>query len=376
MIYLDYNAKAPLLPEARQAMLEALDYLGNPSSVHGDGRLNRKLLEKARNDMATRVNTHPHDIIFTSGASESNAQVMQTWLNKDMDIWISAIEHPSIHEAAIQHHRPIHILPVDRDGVLNLDQLEQQLSSSLAVLKAVTVMAANNETGVIQPITDIRRIAKKYGALFHVDATQALGRIPVDVQEWQADYVSASSHKIGGPLGAGMIIARKGFPLDPLIHGGGQEQSRRAGSQNVPAIVGFAAALNTMASFDWQDIQNLRDTLEQSLLSFYSTIKIFGHQAPRLANTSCLHMPGVTNQTQVIGFDLAGLALSAGSACSSGKVKPSTVLKAMGYNDNMAQQAIRVSLCPTTTEKDIKAFIQTWLSIKQRADAQYDNLAA
>ena len=364
MVYLDYNAKAPLLKQAREAMINTLDHVGNPSSVHSAGRHIRKILETARQDIATCINAQPSEIVFMSGASEANVQVVRTLQNLNAEIWTSSLEHTSILEAVGDSYKPI---PVVTDGIIDVDYLAQRLQQSTAMAKAVIVMAANNETGVIQPIKELSLIAKRYKALLFVDATQALGRIPVDFQDWNVDYMTCSSHKVGGPLGMGALIVRKGRPLNPLIVGGGQEQNRRAGTHNVPAIVGFAAAVKTMIHFDWSHILQLRNTMEKRLRAQSSDIMIMGQESDRLANTSCIHMSGVLNQTQVMGFDLAGFAVSAGSACSSGKMKPSSVLKAMGLSDIIAQETIRISLCPQTTTADIDNFLQTWLTIKQRA---------
>ena len=373
MVYLDYNAQAPLLKEARAAMIDTLDYVGNPSSVHGAGRCTRKFMETARQDIAVCVNAQSSEIIFTSGASEANVQVVRTLQNIKAEIWMSAMEHSSILEAVGDKYN---LIPATTDGVIDVNYLAQSLQQSTAVHKAVIVMAANNETGVIQPIKDVSVIANQYSALLFVDATQALGRIPVDFRDWNVDYMTCSSHKVGGPLGAGALIVRKDRPLNALIVGGGQEQNRRAGTHNVSAIVGFAAAVKTMIHFDWNPVQQLRNTMEQRLQAQSFDVIMTGQNSNRLNNTSCIHMPGVSNQTQVMGFDLAGFAISAGSACSSGKVKPSTVLKAMGFNDIIAQETIRVSLCPQTTMTDIDGFVQTWLTIKQRADKNDHAMAA
>jgi cysteine desulfurase len=371
MIYLDYNARAPLLPTARQAMIEALDLVGNPSSVHTAGRFIRKALESARNQIAEYIGASPAEVVFTSGASEANTQVVQTFRVLGADIFISAIEHDSVRQAAPEAIQ----IPVKSTGVLDILALESLLQRSSSPLLAVSVMAANNETGVLQPLREVVEIVKKYGGVIHVDASQAVGRIPVHFKEWGIDYLTFSSHKLGGPMGAGAVIVREGCPLEPLVWGGGQEKNRRAGTQNVPAIIGFAAAVQEMKPVNWQPIEILRDDMEKEIQLIAKEVHIFGKGSPRLPNTSCLSMPGVENETQVIAFDLAGIAVSAGAACSSGKVTPSTVLKAMGFSTQTVREAIRVSLSPQTCRQEIKAFVTTWGRIYHQAHIHRSPLA-
>jgi cysteine desulfurase len=364
MIYLDYNARAPLLVAAQQAMIEALQLEGNPSAVHGFGRAIRKKLEEARAQIAQFIGAKEREVVFTSGASESNTQILKSFKQRGAQIFVSAIEHASVWMDAADAT----IIPVTMDGIVDIAALEVLLQKAPKGLKAVSVMVANNETGVIQPIADVRVIAKNYDCWVHVDATQAVGRIPISFKEWEVDYLTFSSHKLGGPVGVGVTVVREGWPLEALIVGGGQEQNRRAGTQNVAAIRGFAAAVQEMQKFDWQPVAALRDYLEHHLKVSVPSMQVVGEKVARLPNTSCLHMPGVDSSTQVMAFDLAGIAISAGSACSSGKVKPSRVLQAMGLGEEVSRQTIRVSLCPHNTSQEIEQFIATWIKVYSSAE--------
>lgn len=348
--YLDWNATAPLRPEAAAAMRETMAHCGNPSSVHRWGRAARQAIEAARDRIAALV---PGDVTFTSGGTEANhLALLGTGPRR---VLVSAVEHGSVLQAVPTAER----IPVDHDGILDLAALDALLSSGPPAL--VSVMLANNETGVIQPLTDIVEIAHARGALVHTDAVQAAGKIPLDTG---ADILTLSAHKIGGPQGVGAVVSR--VELAPMIRGGGQERGRRAGTENLVGIAGFAAAAEAAlaGTADYERVGGLRDRLEAALPGAV----VVGAEAPRLPNTSAIAMPGMAAETQVIAFDLAGVMVSAGAACSSGKVGPSHVLAAMGIAPEIANSTIRVSLGWTTTEADIDRFIDTWTALRARRD--------
>ncbi len=363
-IYLDYNATAPLRSQARDAMIRALSVTGNPSSVHGFGRAARRLVEEGREAVAALAGVAPAQIVFTSGGTEANAMALRGLASAGRTILVSAIEHPSVLTATASA-----AVPVRPDGVVDLGALDGMLAACGPA--AVSLMAANNETGVIQPLSDAVEIARRHGALVHCDAVQAAGKIAVDFDSLGVDLLSLSGHKIGGPPGVGALVLRDGVVVPPLILGGGQERSRRGGTENVPGIVGFGAAAeaarNGLDAF--AGLAAWRDALERRLLEISPEAAIFGRRSPRLANTSCIEMPGVPAETQVMAFDLAGIAVSAGSACSSGKVAASPVLAAMGVAEGPASSAVRVSLGWDTDADEIEAFVKAWSSIFQRAGA-------
>lgn len=351
--YLDWNATAPVRPEARAAMADALALTGNPSSVHGAGRAARALIEDARESVANMVGAGANQIVFTSGGSEANALA----LSSGMRVLASSVEHDSV----LAHAGPERIA-VTPDGVVDLDDLDAKLADRRPTL--VTVMMANNETGTIQPITDVVRIARSHGALVHTDAAQAAGRMPVDFLSLGADLLSVSAHKLGGPQGIGALAIGERASVMPWIKGGGQERGRRAGTENVAGIAGFGAAAMAAPATDWTSVQSLRDDLEQRAVGLGA--EIFADQAPRLPNTASLRLPGMKAETLVIALDLAGIAVSAGAACSSGKVRPSPVLTAMGKPAGIASEAIRVSLGWTTTAEEIDLFIAALGEIRDR----------
>lgn len=352
--YLDHNATSPLRPVAFDAMVEALRAGGNPSSVHGVGRRARALVDKARREVAALVGALPAETIFTSGGTESNNLALSGAGRRR--VLASAIEHDSVRRAAPQAET----LPVDGDGVLDLAALEQALAAS-AEPALVSVMLANNETGVVQPIADVVRLARAAGALVHCDGIQGAGKVPVDLHGLGVDYLSLSAHKLGGPTGVGALVIRGGAPLRPNLRGGGQESNRRAGTENVPGIAGFGAAAAQAA--DGLDVTALRDRLELTLVQIAAGAKVFGVKAPRIANTTCISMPGVPAETQVMAFDLAGVCISAGAACSSGKVQRSPVLEAMGVPAAEAGCAIRISLGWNSTSADIERLITAWQNL-------------
>jgi cysteine desulfurase len=358
--YFDWNATAPLRPEARAAMLAALDASGNASSVHGEGRTARQRVEAARRRVAALVGgAKVNQVTFVSGATEANALALQPGIADRL--FVSAVEHPSVLAGGRFAQEQVEILPVDGNGIVDLDALAGALV--MAERPLVSVMLANNETGVIQPIAEIAAIVHAANGLLHVDAVQAAGRIPVDMCALGADLMSLSSHKIGGPQGAGALIVGSGQNLKPLIRGGGQERGLRAGTENVAAIAGFGAAAEAaLAGPDAEAgrMAALRERLEGGLRAATPDAIIFAHGVGRLPNTTLVAVPGVKAETALIAFDLNGFALSSGAACSSGKVAASHVLAAMGVEPALARGAIRISLGPTTTETEVESLLIAW----------------
>ena len=367
-VYLDYNATAPVRPEAAAAVAEALAAAGNPSSVHGFGRRARKRVEDAREQVAALIGAAPADIVFTSGGTEANALALAGAGRRR--ILASAIEHDSVLAAAAALDPETPRIPVARSGVVDLDALVRLLDGQGGAT-LVSVMLANNETGVIQPVAEIARRAHAAGALVHCDAIQAAGKIPVDVPALGADLVSLSAHKLGGPQGVGALYVAEGIALAPLLRGGGQERGRRAGTENVPGIAGFGAAAAAAQSglAESARIAALRASLEAAVLARPNRASIAGADSSRLPNTSCIVLPGVPSETQVMALDLAGVAVSAGSACSSGKVKASHVLAAMGFAPEEAGAAIRVSLGWSSTRADVERFVEAWGAVAARRAA-------
>ena len=356
-IYMDWNATAPVHPAARAAMLAALEDCGNPSSVHGFGRRARKRVDDARAALADLVGAKVENIIFTSSGTEANALMLAN--RGQRRLVVSAVEHDSILKPA----GDAVAINVDREGIVDLDHLQALLVSD-AQPALVSVMLANNETGVIQPVADAAEIAHAHGALLHVDAAQAVGRVPVTLDALGADFVTVSGHKFGAPQGVGALIAAKSAPqILPLLQGGGQERNRRAGTENVPAIAGLGAAIAGLEPAESVELASLRDTLQQRLITTDPAAVVFGASVLRLPNTLCFASGEKSAETLVMAFDLAGIAISAGSACSSGKVKPSHVVTAMGFDRDVASRAIRVSLGRNNTAADIDAFFAAWLRI-------------
>jgi cysteine desulfurase len=348
--YLDHNATSPLRPAAFDAMVAALRLGGNPSSVHRSGRTARSLIDGARRQVAVLVGALPVEIVFTSGGTEANNMAIDGSGRKRL--LVSSVEHDSVLKAASNAE----IIPVDANGVVDLGALERLLAPGEPAL--VSVMFANNETGVLQPIADVVRLARKAGALVHCDAVQAAGKVRVDMRGLGVDYLSLSAHKLGGPSGVGALVVRSGAPFASDRRGGGQESNRRAGTENVAGIAGFGAAAD--ASREGLMVEGLRDRMERSLLAIAPGARVFGAEVPRLGNTSCISMPGVKAETQVMALDLAGLCVSAGAACSSGKVHRSAVLAAMGVEDAVAETAIRISCGWSTESDDIERLIAAW----------------
>ncbi len=351
MAYLDANATEPLRPEARAAVLAALDLVGNPASVHGAGRAARRVLEQARESLAARFGTPAGGVVFTSGGTEADALAIHG-LGRGRRIIVGATEHDAIRAAAPSAV----VLPVDRDGVARLDLLPALLAEGPAL---VCLMLANNETGTVQPVAEAAVLCRATGALLHVDAVQAAGRCRVSLTALGAHSLAVSSHKLGGPPGAGALLLAPGMEIDALVRGGGQERGRRGGTPNLPAIAGFAAAASAGPS---GHLAVLRDRIEAGAAAL-GAVPLGGPD--RLSNTSCLALPGVRAESQVIALDLAGVQVSAGAACSSGKVARSHVLDAMGLG-MLAGEAIRVSLPWNATDADADAFLAAYADMAAR----------
>ncbi len=359
--YLDYNATAPLRPEVREAIVDALHVHGNPSSVHEEGRAARALVEQARAKVAKLAGAAPEDVIFTSGGSEANALALAAQGGQAWHCYLSAVEHPSVLAGGRFYRETTTILPVTKDGLADLAVLAKELEKHhLGGWRPfVSLMVANNETGAVQPVPEAAAIVHEAGGLLHSDAVQAAGRIPLDLASLGADMLSLSAHKIGGPKGIGALVLKPGVSVEPLLKGGGQERRRRAGTENVPGIVGFGVAAELAAGdiAKTAGIKALRDSLEAGARAIAPDAVVVSAGVERLPNTSCIAVPGVKAETLVIGLDLAGVSVSAGSACSSGKVEASHVLSAMGVAPELAQGAIRVSLGFGTTSHDIERFL-------------------
>ncbi|MES2214927.1 MAG: cysteine desulfurase family protein [Pseudomonadota bacterium] len=357
MMYFDYNASSPILPEAREAMMKVMTSPLNPSSVHSFGRNAKSLIENARNDTALALGVNlrkdQYNLVFTSSATEANNLVMNHF--KGSKILISATEHISILKHA-EYKQDISILKVDNEGVVDLEVLESYLKAHPGPSSLVSIMLANNETGVIQPISDIAAIVHKYGAVLHSDCVQGLGKISCNILELGVDFASISAHKFGGPLGAAALVHKAQYHMHPHILGGGQERSVRSGTENVPAIVGMGVA----ASIATPQTSKLRDIFESGVRDICKDAIIFGRNAPRLPNTSMVYMPNVPANLQVISFDIRGMAVSSGSACSSGKVKISHVLIASGVEARIADCAIRFSFGISNTEEEIEKLAKAW----------------
>jgi cysteine desulfurase len=365
-VYLDWNATTPLRTEARQAMSDALDLPGNASSVHAEGREARKWIEGARAAVAKAVGTVPRNVVFTSGGTEANALALAPNLRRGTGpavdrLVVSAIEHASVLSGGRFPRDQIETAGVIPAGVVDLDHLRQLLRDRPPAL--VSVMLANNETGAIQPIADVAEIVHAAEGVLHVDAIQAFGKIPLDMAETGADLLTLSAHKIGGPKGVGALVLSEGLSgLEPLLRGGGQELSRRAGTENVAGIAAFgAAATAAMAALPAEGgrLRALQERLEHGLRLTPDVI-VFSDSVRRLPNTTLFTALGLKAETAVIGFDLAGIAVSSGSACSSGKVQPSHVLKAMGFEAEIAQGAVRLSMGWSTRDADVDRCLEGW----------------
>ncbi len=364
--YLDCNAGIPARDEVVAAMAETLAEGGNPSAIHAPGRRARARMEQARAQVAALVDAQPDMVIFTSGGTESNNLALSVPGHR---LIVSAVEHPSVYEPA--QSQAAQWLAVDGQGRADPVHLDRLLAENPGPA-LVSVMLANNETGVINPIRDLAAIAHAHGALFHCDAAQGPGRLSVSVSDLDVDFLTLSAHKMGGPTGIGALIARKGEThLAPILLGGGQERRRRAGTENLAGIVGFGVAARLtgqeMAGGEAvARIKELRNRLEAMVMERVPAAQVAGKDAERLCNTSCLVLPGLPALTQVMALDLAQVAVSAGSACSSGKVAESRVLRAMGWGADQARAAIRISLGPKTRCDEIDMFLSAWCDLARR----------
>lgn len=370
--YLDYNATTPLRPEVAERVCRLLAEPHNASSVHFYGREGKKFLENARETLAQAVNAWKNEIVFTSCGTEANNAVLHA--AGERRVLVSAIEHSSIAKTVPQAER----IPVDADGVVRVEALRELLAQEDKPV-LVSVMLANNETGVIQPVAEVVRACRDWGGdvLAHTDAAQALGKIPVDFSMLGVDMMTVSAHKLGGPQGAAALVIRNDLPIKPLLTGGGQELGRRAGTENVAGISGFGLAveLTERDGEQWKRLRGWLDAMEDEILAHAPDAIVFGRGLSRLPGTSCIAMPGVGSETQLMAFDLAGVAVSAGSACSSGRIEASHVIKAMGYGQEVAGTAIRISGGWGTTEADIRKITMEWRKLYDRAGSKSDTSA-
>ena len=377
-VYLDHNATVPIRPEVLDTMSEVLQIGGNASSVHAEGRKARQFLEVARENIATFVDGETGGVIFTGGGTEACNLALQTRKAPKgviRRILVSSIEHAAVlaplddltenEDISVTH------LPVSEQGVVDIKALSTALEDPSPAL--VVVMAANNETGVIQPIAEIGAMVRSHGSLFFCDAIQAAGKIPLSMKGMNIDILSLSAHKIGGAAGVGALVVRDGIVLKPLLRGGGQELRRRAGTENLAGCVGFglAARLAMQGLSSYSNLSTLRDDLESQLADSFPEISIFAESTHRLPNTSCFALPDMRAETMVMSLDLAGIAVSSGAACSSGKVTRSHVLEAMGVSHNLLEGTIRISLGHTNTVSDIHQLIS---ALKSHVDISQPKL--
>ena len=365
-LYLDHNATSPLRPEIREAMLDVMEGAHNPSSTHAEGRAAKKILEDARGVIAEMLRAPKEGVVFTSGGTEAVNMALQGAVQgpaKIRRLMLSAIEHDAVKASARaqkEHGIEVEMIPVTRDGIIDLafveDRLrEYDLQKDGAFL--LCSMLANNETGVIQPVEKLGLLVWPKGGYLFVDAVQGFGKLDVNFGQCGADLMAIGAHKVGGPVGVGALLMKPGLALSPLLRGGGQELSRRAGTENLAAITGFAKAAEIAQPGDYALLAAIRDRIEAGLSE---DVIIWGKQSKRLPNTSCFSAPGFKSETQVMVMDLGGAAISAGSACSSGKVRTSGVLDAMGASDDQASSAIRVSLGWTNKQEDAERFLRLW----------------
>lgn len=368
-IFCDYNAGAPMRPEALAAWLEAARALGNPSSVHGDGRRAHARLEQAREDIAACLGARSMDIVFTSGATEAAHLALEgAWAGGVRRLAVSAIEHEAVFAGANKLDPGCAVLPVEAKGGLDLAVLREFAGAEDQPF-LLALMLVNNETGAIQPVTEAAEIVHQAGGVLLCDAAQGLGRVPVSLGPLGADYLIASGHKLGAGPGAGVLAMACGSPFAAPRAGGGQERGRRPGTENLPAISALAACLPACLAEREAQMQRqgaLRDDLEAQLAARFCEVQIFADAGPRVANTSCLALPGLSAETALIGLDLAGVRASSGAACSSGKVRPSRVLSAMGIAPERAAEAIRLSFGWASTASDVEAILTAFARIGAR----------
>lgn len=364
-IYLDYNSTTPPLPEALLGAEKAFKEWGNPSSVHQSASGAKALLWEARENLAKLLSCHPLELIFTSGASESNNQAIKGLCPEPKghrnEVILSSVEHPSVltlGEFLKKRNFKVHYAPVSRKGKLDENRFDKMLGEKTLL---VSIMLANNETGVIYPVKKLASKTKERGAFFHSDMTQGLGKVPINLSDLNVDLASFSGHKFYGLKGCGVLYRKKEIPLENLIHGGPQEKFQRAGTENLPGIAAFGAMAEKGREIiaTNQKLKHLRDEMEKDILKKIPRLEVIGGEAQRLPNTSCLYIPGVQGETLLINLDLKGFSLSAGSACHSGKLEASSVLKAMGLSEGEAKSCLRVSLGYKTKREELKTFVTT-----------------
>ncbi|MBY0381990.1 MAG: cysteine desulfurase [Xanthobacteraceae bacterium] len=368
-VYFDWNATTPMRPQAKAAMIKALEMAGNPSSIHAEGRAARRLVEEARTAVAHAVGATAANVIFSSGGTEANALALTPGLRREGEavtrLVMSAIEHPSVLSGGRFAVEDIEVAPVTVDGVVDLARLQELLAGKPPAL--VSVMLANNETGAIQPISEVAGLVHAAHGVLHVDGVQALGKIDINFNELGADLLSLSAHKVGGAKGVGaLVLSDRIAGLEPLIEGGGQEKGRRAGTENVVGIASFGAAVSAAddtRAASANRMRKLQEKLERGLLTISPQIRIISSGVRRLPNTTLFSAPGMKAETAVIAFDLEGMAVSSGSACSSGKVRPSHVLEAMGIPPALAQGAVRLSWGWDTAEAEVQYLLEAWKTL-------------
>ena len=351
-LYLDYNASAPIIRDVIDIMHKSIEIMGNPSSIHSSGRKARKVVEDSRELISETIDSNPKNIIFTSGATEANTLALRC--SHEMNTFISSIEHDSV----LKQNINANIIPVTSEGIVNLELLEKMVKKSFKKKIFVSIMAVNNETGVIQPIKKISEICLRYKAIFHVDAVQAIGRIDISMKNLNIDLLTISSHKIGGPKGIGCLAVsdRTYSLLSPIIKGGGQERGFRGGTEAVNQIIGFGTAAKYAQKLGLVETRPSRDYIEKKVVSMIPKAMIIGKNASRVANTSLIAFKNVSAESIVIALDIEGYEVSSGSACSSGKVSESHVLKAMGLENDIVNGAIRISLCRSLNKSEILSF--------------------
>lgn len=366
-IYFDYNATCPIRPEVIDFMAEAMRQTGNASSMHSFGRSSRRLVEEGRGRLADILSIRPNQVIFNSGATEGNNTILNKFRNQC--VFISAIEHPSILQAAENISEDTHLIPTDEHGVIRLDTLKGMLNEHNPAL--ISVMLVNNESGVIQPVKDITRIAKEHNPeiIVHSDITQAIGRLEIKFDDLGVDFASLSAHKFGGPQGVGALIMKRGLQVPKLLLGGGQERRQRAGTENVAGIAGLGLAAQicgeNLVAYQ-EKLTHYKQQIENAISQTSSQIRIFGQEAERVANTVLFSLPGLKAETVLMNFDLEGIALSSGSACSSGTLQSSHVVQSMGANDEELIASIRLSMGWATTQEEVDQFITIWQKMSQR----------
>ena len=366
-IYIDHNATTPPLPEVIDAVCAAMRLIGaNPSSIHANGRAARKLIDDARESVAALVGAVPEDVVFTSGGSESNNMVIMG--SGRRRVLVSPTEHAAVLKTVLTRSALSDLVPVDQDGLVDMEGLEALLTEEDEPA-LVCIMAANNETGVLQPMAEISELAHRHGALVHCDAVQAVGKIPVDIKGWGVGYLALSGHKIGASQGIGALVRCGDAPLSSFITGGGQEHGIRAGTENVAAISGLGVAARIATeTLDEKSarLREYRDVLEAGIKALSPATRIFCEDAPRLPNTSNFSLPGVRSDTQLNALDEAGVSVSAGSACSAGKVEPSHVLDSMEVDAEISTTALRVSFGWSSEAVDVDRFLDAWGDLVRR----------